>query len=368
MRRSIRTVVPVPTIPLTLLASALLAVLVGTSAPVAAAQEVVVGTRVAPPFVIEQGEGEYTGLAIHLWEHIADELDLDYRFEERDIQGLLEGVEDGSLYAGAAALTITSAREARVDFTHPFAVDGLGIAVPHSGVGLLGAMFGLFSRDFLAVVGLLLGLLLVWGVLIWLFERRRNPEEFGGSALEGIGSGFWWAAVTMTTVGYGDKAPRTPAGRTVGFVWMFGAIVVISFFTAAIASSLTVDRLDSRVSGPQDLPFVRVGALEGSAGFAYLEADGIRAEPYPSISEGLNAVAEGELDAFVHDAPILRYFVQEEFRNRARILPVTFAQQYYGIALPRDAGQRNAINQVLLDYLASDEWTRLNRRYLGEEG
>lgn len=80
----------------------------------------------------------------------------------------------------------------------------------------------------------------------------------------------------MTTVGYGDKAPRTVGGRAVGFIWMFTAIIVISFFTATIASSLTLTRLHSRVGGPQDLPHVRVGGLEGSAAVEYLEEQGIR--------------------------------------------------------------------------------------------
>ena len=40
-------------------------------------------------------------------------------------------------------------------------------------------------------------------------------------------SAFWWAAVTMTTVGYGDKTPVTTGGRIVGLVWMFTSVIVI---------------------------------------------------------------------------------------------------------------------------------------------
>lgn len=333
-----------------------------------AAEEVVVGIRVVPPFVIDLGDGAYAGLTVDLWEHLASELGIEYRFEERDIDGLLEGLESGGLFASAAALTITSDREARVDFTHPFLVTGLGIAVADQGRGLGQAMLVFLSRDFLWVV-LLLGLLLLfWGALVWAFERKKNHEEFGGSPAKGIGSGFWWAAVTMTTVGYGDKAPKTVGGRAVGFAWMFVAIIVISFFTAAIASSLTVNRLDGRVQGAQDLPFARVGGLEGAASMTYLADEGIRAAGYPTIAEGLEAVANNEIDAFVHDAPILRYTTQETFRGDVRVLPDVFQEQYYGIALPLDSQHRNVLNQALLDYLAGDAWGRHLRRYLGSDG
>ncbi|NBC27458.1 MAG: transporter substrate-binding domain-containing protein [Bacteroidetes bacterium] len=328
--------------------------------------EAVIGIRVAPPFVIEEPEGVYSGLTIALWDHIAGEMDIDFRYEERNIQGLIDGASDGSLLASASALTITSTREERVDFTHPFFVTGLGIAVSYQPVGVWQSLLAIFSLDFLWVLLLLFLLLLFWGGLVWIFERKENSDEFGGSAAEGIGSGFWWAAVTMTTVGYGDKSPRTPWGRAVGFIWMFTAIIVISFFTASIASSLTVTQLDTRVSGPADLPFVRVGALQQSATLDYFEEERIRANTYPSIEAGLAAVQNNEIDAFVHDAPIIQYYSQLNFRNDVFVLPNTFNDQYYGIALPRNAEYRNEMNQILLDYIASDEWKELTTRYLGE--
>lgn len=362
--------------PIALLATALCVLPVPAVAkPVAAAAvevqaagepEAVIGTRVVPPFVMRDADGSYTGLTVHLWEHVARELGITYRFEARDLEGLIAGVADGSLSASAAALTVTAEREAFVDFTHPFLVTGLGIAVPYREVGLGGALLALASPEFLWIVFLLVVVLLACGLLLWMFERRRNAAQFGGSAAEGIGSGFWWAAVTMTTVGYGDKAPTTVGGRVVGFVWMFTAVIVISFFTASIASSLTVTRLDSRVSGPQDLPFVRVGALQASAALAYLDGEDVRATPFATLEGGLGALVDGTLDAFVHDAPILRYTVREDFANGARVLPNSFAEQYYGIVLPLGSARRNEMNRVLLEYVAGEEWDRLKRRYLGD--
>jgi ABC-type amino acid transport substrate-binding protein len=328
-------------------------------------EEIVIGTRVVPPFVIEEN-GEYTGLTVHLWEHIAAEMNLNYRFEETTISNMIEGVADSSYYASASALTITADREEIVDFTHPYIVAGLGIAVSYKPAGLLQAFSAIFSGEFLWVVSLLVGLLLFWGLLIWFFERHENKDEFGGSATEGIGSGFWWAAVTMTTVGYGDKSPRSLGGRIVGFIWMFAAIILISFFTASIASSLTVTQLDSRVSGPDDLPNVRVGALQNSATLTFLEMENIAATPFETIDDGLQAVENEVIDAFVHDAPIVSYYTNRDYKNRVRVLPNTFNNQYYGIAMPLNSSYRNEINRTLLNYIKSDEWNDLVDEYLGE--
>jgi voltage-gated potassium channel len=48
--------------------------------------------------------------------------------------------------------------------------------------------------------------------------------------------GVWWAVVTVTTVGYGDLAPKTVGGRVIGMVLMFVGIAFLSLLTAAIAS------------------------------------------------------------------------------------------------------------------------------------
>lgn len=40
----------------------------------------------------------------------------------------------------------------------------------------------LWSWNFISALVLLLGVIFIFGVLVWLFERKRNPEEFGGGA------------------------------------------------------------------------------------------------------------------------------------------------------------------------------------------
>src|SRR5262249_17240787 len=151
-------------------------------------------------------------------------------------------------------------------------------------------------------IGITVVVLLFFGALMWLAERRRNESQFGGSLAQGLGNGFWWSAVTMTTVGYGDKSPVTFAGRFVALLWMFGGVFAISMFTASISSALTVNQLESGIRGPADLPKVRVGTVEPSGGARYLKNRHIDYKGYKDAAEALAALEKKEVDCVVYEA------------------------------------------------------------------
>jgi len=325
-----------------------------------------VGTTSAPPFALKTEDGKWYGIGVELWRELAAELGMEFQLEEREFTDLLADVEDGSLDVAVAAITITADRETVIDFSHPFHTTGLAIAVPFEGTGLhwLRVAKRFLSLQFIYVIGALTLVLFVAGFLVWLFERRGNPEMFGGEMSKGIGNGFWWSAVTMTTVGYGDKAPKTLGGRVVALVWMFTSIIILSSFTAAITSSLTISQLGSSVQGLSDLKRVRVGTVEESTSAAFLAAQNIAAASFGGTSSGLQALVDGEIDAFVQDAPIMKYLVNTQYPGQLQVLPQTFARQDYGIALTSGSDLREPLNRSLLLLIRSEDWEALLKRYL----
>ncbi len=327
-----------------------------------------VGIKEAPPFAIRSETGVWSGIAVDLWTQIARDQDLRFEYRERDLKGMLGGIEDGSLDLAIGAITVTPEREQRFDFSHPFFVTGLGIAISgHSDGGILAGLGGLFSVQFLKAVGLLLLLLISIGVLVWLAERRANSAQFGGSPSHGIGSGFWWSAVTMTTVGYGDKAPVTVLGRFIGLIWMFASILLLSVVTGAIAASLTTTQLRGVVAGPGDLPRVTVGSVAGTTSAEYLEQHGIRFQPFDTVDAAMAALAEGGLDAVVYDAPLLRYYTITGPDAGLTVLPGVFQRQDYAFAVAEDSALRELINIQLLSIVKSAEWEGIRQRYLGAD-
>lgn len=319
-----------------------------------------------PPFVIRDGDGRWRGISVDLWTGIAQALGRDFEFVPLPFPDVLPSLEAGRVDVAVGALTMTPEREARIDFTHPFYPTGLAIAVPHGGDGGWAVVAGLLSWRFASVVLGLSALLFLVGAVVWLLERRRNAEQFGGSPAQGLGHGFWWAAVTMTTVGYGDKAPLTPAGRVVAVVWMFAGLIMVSGFTAAVTSALTVGSLQGGISGPQDLRRAHVATVAGTTSARYLDQERIRSTAYPDLRSAMQAVQAGDADAIVYDQPILQYRNAELDGGGLRLLPGIFENQAYALALASGSTLREPINREILRLTTADEWRALKRRYLGD--
>lgn len=327
----------------------------------------VVATRHVPPFAIKEGDGSWTGISIELWNTVAAELGVETEFRDTSLDDMINGCAANRYDAAVAALTMTADREQKADFSHPFYNAGLGIAVvAKSKSGWLSLIKRLVSIEFVSAVAVLAVLLFSLGVLVWFFEHKRNPEQFGDGVTRGIASGFWWSAVTMTTVGYGDKSPVTFGGRAVALVWMFTSIVIISGMTAAIASALTVSQLETGIRGPGDLPGARVGTVKGATSDKYLRARRARVSTYATPADALDALDVGLVEAVVYDAPVLRYLANNKSKSLMHVLPQTFEPQNYAIALPPSSPDREAINRIILKHLAGDQWQDTLYRYLGD--
>ena len=327
----------------------------------------IVGTKSSPPIAFKGPDGKWTGLAIEMWRKIALQLGFTSEFREfDDLPSLLKAVEKKQVDIAATAITMTAARDAFMDFSHTFAPANLGIAVlPQHRPGWWDAVARIFSWDFAQAMLSLTVLLLITGFILWMVERRRNAEQFGGPSHKGIGAAFWWSAVTMTTVGYGDKAPITPVGRLIALLWMFASVMVISGFTGAIASSLTVGQLQPAITSPAQLPYVTVGTLANSTAANWLDEHLITYTAYSTTEAGLEALANRRIEAFVNDDLVIRYNVRKKYADRVLVLTDTFDPGFYALGMPLDSERLKPIDIALLQVLDTPEWETLWRQYIG---
>ncbi len=325
-------------------------------------KKLIIGITETPPFVEKRPQG-YAGLSINSWKMVNEKLQAPYEFKEySNLESLLNGIEKGEVDFSVNPITVTDNRMMRMDFSQPYFISHTSV-VKRRESATLKHLQNFFSWDFFSVIGLLLLVILVFGVLVWIFERKRNPEEFGGN-VKGIMQGFWCSAVTMTTVGYGDKAPKTTGGRIIGLIWMFMAVIIISSFTAGIASSLTVKSINEEITSIQDLERFDVATVKSSSSQELLNLYDIESQFVNNGHEGLEAVKNEKTNLFIYDEPILKYEIDRMgLSDDLEILDQSLKKDYYSYAFPKGSQLLKRIDPILIRTLKTMEWTNLVKDY-----
>jgi polar amino acid transport system substrate-binding protein len=326
-------------------------------------QELCIGMRSSPPFVIIEGDS-YSGLSLDLWEEIAGNMGYSYYYKPyNDLGNLLEAIELGEVDLSINPLTVTSDRLTRFSFTQPYFISGMAIAVrTHVPNHILLVLRNLISGEFLTVVFLLFLVIFVFGFIIWFIERDKNSVQFE-KGLKGLGHGLWWSAVTMTTVGYGDKSPTTAAGRIISVIWMFTAVIIISSFTASISASLTYNQITLNIRGLSDLKHATVGTVKNSSTSEFLSEMGIKHIKYETLEEALDELTTSQITALVYDEPLLSYLIQQrKLSDKLELIPSGLNSVYFGFA---SANIRfiEEINPELLEIIESREWFKMLKNY-----
>lgn len=88
---------------------------------------------------------------------------------------------------------------------------------------------------------LLTAVILVFAISAVVLGLERHAPH---STIHDYPDALWWAATTVTTVGYGDKVPVTPMGRTLAVVLMVVGIGLVGILTATVASFFVEQQTD----------------------------------------------------------------------------------------------------------------------------
>ncbi|XP_046602997.1 potassium voltage-gated channel protein Shaw-like [Neodiprion virginianus] len=105
------------------------------------------------------------------------------------------------------------------------------------GLRILIHTFKASARELVLLVFFLLLGIVLFASLVYYAERfQHNP----GNNFESIPEGLWWALVTMTTVGYGDMAPKTFPGKFVGALCALAGVLTIALPVPVIVSNFSM--------------------------------------------------------------------------------------------------------------------------------
>ena len=327
-------------------------------------------TKRFEPLVIYE-DNKYTGFSIELWEKIAQSLGRPYElYGVNTIAKLLDEVERGAADVAIAGISITVTREQVLDFSHAFFDTGLQIMVRESSGSILKEVIYkifavIFSRELLYGVSIFLVVLLIASHVIWAVERRHNPQ-FPQRYPLGLWHSIWWAVVTVTTVGYGDKTPKGAVGRLFGLIWILAGYFVFAYFTASVTSTVTVQELHGIIAGPKDLYGKKVATVRKSTAADYLVHQGITAVAVDDITSAYPLLESGEVDAIVYDAPVLQHYASKTGKGKVKVVGLLFEEQNYGIAIQVGSPYREEINIALLKLMESGGYEELRNRWFGQ--
>ncbi|KJC43143.1 cyclic nucleotide-gated ion channel [Bradyrhizobium sp. LTSP857] len=92
------------------------------------------------------------------------------------------------------------------------------------------------SGPLFSVLVIFLMVVFLASVAEYFLERDVQPQTFGS-----VPAALWWAVVTLTTTGYGDAVPVTPAGRMVAALVMISGLGVFGLWTGILATGFAAE-------------------------------------------------------------------------------------------------------------------------------
>ncbi len=326
-----------------------------------------VGIYHNPPFVIKTGNNDFEGLSIELWENIARSANLTFRYEQySDYIGILKRLEYKEIDLTINPMDVNASRVNKFDVTQPYFISSIGVAIPYLNRSPFAVFISnIFSMAFFEIIVLLILVIFVFGFILWLVERKHNKFQFRPGLL-GLFDGLWWSAVTMTTVGYGDKAPKSNLGKAIAVIWMFTAVIIISSFTASIASTLTITGLQTDIKNAEDIRLVEnISVVGATNGESYLVQENIPvSKTYASPIIALRALAKKENDVFLYDRTVLQYYINRlSLDEKVKLLPFTLKENYQSFMLPKNHPAFDLINVGLMKEIKKEGWGDLQIKY-----
>ncbi len=320
------------------------------------------------PFVMENKmTKEPEGIAVALWEELAFKARWHYRYKRYESIGkALQAIQRGKADMVVGPISITAARAKNVSFSQPYYNSSLSIASLEDQGGIWAHIKPFFSPKLLLAVAGFLFILAVVGALFWLAERKKSPDYFSEKPGKGIGQGMYLAIVTMSTVGYGDLAPRSAFGRILAGTWIVIAIVFATSMVAGIASALTLAfNGTTTINTIEQISDKKIATVAGTTSVNFIKENNGKLVTVASLDEAMKLLENHKVEAVVYDRPQLLYYKDSHKGMALHLSNAEYYKQGYGFAFPQRSGLVYEVNLKLLNLAEEQRVNRIIKEYLG---
>ncbi|MEB3160574.1 MAG: transporter substrate-binding domain-containing protein [Synechocystis sp.] len=334
-----------------------------------------VGVAGAPPFVIygDKPTDPINGISLDVWRDIAGTQGWESEYvPQQSVSEALQAVADGRLDILVGSISITPERVKLPDisFTQPYFGSSVGVMIPQEQSTLWNRVAPFFGITALSSAGILTLLLFIVGNLIWLAEHRQNPDQFAPKYSEGLQNGMWFALVTLTTVGYGDRSPKTKVGQLIASVWMIVALLSFSSITAGLASAFTAAMSESTaepsLQTTEDIKGKSVAVVADTTAVGWANFYQAEIRLTSNLEAAVTLLRQNQVDAVMFDRPVLIYYANQNPDQKVRVTEIRIALEPYGFVLPVDSPLEKRMNVQLLNLVYSKDMAMFIERWLGK--
>jgi len=184
----------------------------------------------------------------------------------------------------------------------------------------------------------------------------------------------------VTTVGYGDKCPKSVLGRVLGIVWMIVGVSLGSILTGFISNRFI--ELKSEVGGVHsisDLDGLRICSYANVFDMHWLNDVRVGKKPGPSITDCGAKLERGEVDAIIIERPIGAAWIKDSAWARGAGLQLSspIAFQAGSVLYPEVGARRTllingytsyveAVNAQIMGFVNTAEGIALEKRWFPE--
>jgi len=332
-------------------------------------RSITVSTRNVAPFVMTEGNLK-SGFTIDIVEEVAKRAGWTVNYvDDGTVADMLKSLDEGTADAAAAAISITSDRAEKYDFSQPFMSGGPQIMVPvgankPSTPGIMDFVKLVFSKTVLVWLIAAVILTLVPAHVTWLLERRHPESMVSRSYFPGIFQSFRWGIGSMA--GAADVSPHASATRIMAIIWGFVCILFIAYYTATLTANITVKKFDAQIKSPSDLVGKKVCTVAETTSAATLERYNVEFDGVKTIDDCYKGLNDEQYEAVVYDAPVLSYYVNESGGAVQLVGPILRPEEY-GIAFRNGSDLRKTVDAELLSMREDGTYYKIKQKWFGED-
>jgi polar amino acid transport system substrate-binding protein len=322
------------------------------------------------PFIVESN-GKYSGFEIELWEAIAKEIGVTFEYEKHHFQELIPLIAEKKADVAFSAITITEKREEIVDFSHSTFKSGLHILLSknRSKIDFGGTIRSFLTQGYKQLIKplfVLLLIILLFGNALWFIERGSGTTPL--SYFPGVFQSIWVSLCVI--IGSPDALltfeVRSWAGKFILTLGQLVNLAVLGLVVGELTAFITTRKIRLNIEGPDDLKGKSVAAVQGTIIIPLLKGFGANVVPVIKIGDAYEKLKRNEVEAVVHDAPVLIYYTLNDGARWAEVAGELFDEQDYGFISQEKGLMREKINRALLTIRENGVYDALYKKWFGE--